>query len=151
MSILVKDIMNEPVRPLMPETSLAEAMSLMRIYDADGLPVTIDKEFIGYVWLKDILALFFSGQELAGEVEAMDMYLLHSQYAPIMRADVKRVITVTGKAVSPSTPVHEAMSMMLKDRVCSLAVTEHSKLVGLLDYDDANKAVMGLASTKVAA
>ena len=123
----------------------------MRIYGVDGLPVTVDKEFVGYVWLKDVLALFFPGLELAGNEPCMDMYCLDDRNAPILRADVKRVLTVTSKAVSPSMSVNEAMSTMMKNRVCSLAVTEDSRLVGLIVYDDTNEAVLEMASTKVAA
>ena len=143
--------MNKAVRSVMPETSLAEAMSLMRIYHADGLPVTVDKLFVGHVWMEDILAFFSNEQEIAGKKVCMDMDCLLTRYAPLMRIDVKRVMAVTNRAVLPTMSINEAMLIMLKDRVCSLAVTERARLVGQVDYEDVNKAILALSSTKVAA
>jgi signal-transduction protein with cAMP-binding, CBS, and nucleotidyltransferase domain len=60
-------------------------------------------------------------------------------------------MVVSNRAVMPSVPIIEAMSIMLKDRVRSLAVTDNGRLVGQIGYDDVNKAILDLTSTKLAA
>ena len=56
---------------------------------------------------------------------------------------VENIMSKAAKSVILETSLAEAMSIMQEYQVCSLA--------GLKSYDDINKAILGLTSTKVAA
>jgi predicted transcriptional regulator len=146
--LLVKDIMKKSPRYVMPETSLAEAMLLMQFYKMDGLPVAINKEFIGFIQLRDVLAMLFPE---SSDQENPDTKQLQIKLAPILRVEVKQIMGDAISSVSPSLSVYEAVSIMLEKHTCSLAVTEGEKLVGSISFDDVNKAILGLNSAKVAA
>ena len=135
----------------MPETSIAEAMSLMRFHQVDSLPVTINKALVGFVQLRDVLAMFFPVKFNCAEDVDSDTSRLQSKYAPIVRVEVKQVMDSSRRSVSPLVTVNKAMSIMLEEHACRLAVTEGGKLVGLISFDDVNKAILGLTGTKVAA
>jgi len=136
----------------MPETSVAEAMSMMRFYQCDGLPVAVDKELVGFVQLRDVLAMFFAEKlDKLKHDSDFDLRRVQNKYAPLIRVSVKRVMDNTKRSVSALTPVNEAMNIMLDEHISSLAVTEGNKLVGMISFDDVNKAILRLTSTKVAA
>ena len=149
--MLVKDIMSKNLRSVMPETSIAEAMSLMRFHQVDCLPVTINKEYVGFVQLSDVLAMFFPEKFNCAEELDIDTSRLQNKYAPIVRVEVKQVMDSSRRTVSPLVTVNEAMSIMLEEDACRLAVTESGKLVGLISFDDINKSILGLIGIKVAA
>lgn len=140
--------MTKNPRYVMPETSLAEAMLLMQFYKMESLPVAINKKFIGFVQLRDLLAMSFPESI---DREDLDMRQLQINLAPILRADVKQVMDEARRSVSPSVSVCEAMSIMQETHTCSLAVTEGEKLVGLISFDDVNNAILDLNSAIVAA
>jgi predicted transcriptional regulator len=135
----------------MPETSLAEAMSLMHFYQVDCLFVTVDKSLVGCVHLKDILALMLSDRYSTGPDMFKDLRRLQNSYAAIIRADIKRIMVDAAKSVQPSMSVVEAMAIMLNENSSSLAVVEGGKLIGQINFDDLNEAVMDLNGLKIAA
>jgi acetoin utilization protein AcuB len=149
--MLVKDIMSKSLRSVMPETSIAEAMTLMRFHQVDGLPVTINKEYAGFVQLSDMLTMFFPEKLNCAEDLDIDASRLQYKYAPIVRVEVKQVMNSSRRSVSPQVTVNEAMSIMLEEDACRLAVTESGKLVGLISFDDINKSILGLIGINVAA
>ena len=151
MPLLVEDLMSRLARSAMPETSLAEVMSLMRLYHVECLPVAFNKRLIGYVRLKDILDMFFSGDACIGTDACEDISSLQNCNTAIIRADIRRVILDKVISVSPTTPVSEAVSIMQIYKISSLAVTEANELVGMVSLDDINKAITGQARTRVAA
>jgi signal-transduction protein with cAMP-binding, CBS, and nucleotidyltransferase domain len=150
--MLVKDVMSKNPRLVMPETSIAEAVSLMQFYHCDGLPVAVDKEFIGFVQLRDVLAML-SAEKLSGMKHdtEYDLKRMQNSFAPLLRATVKQVMGDKKRSVSMQAPVDEAMSIMMNQQISRLAVTEDNKLVGMVSFDDIDKAVLAAAGTKVTA
>ena len=151
MPLLVEDLKSWMAKSAMPETSLAEVMSLMRFYNVECLPVAFNKRLIGYVRLNDILDMFFSGDACNGTDACEDISSLQNSNTAIIRADIRRVILDRVISVSPTTPVSEAMSIMQNYKVSSLAVIEANELVGMVSLDDINKAITGQAHTRAAA
>lgn len=91
--MLIKDIMKKNPRSVIPETSLAEVMSLMRFYHCDGFPVVDDKMFVGFIQLRDVLTLFFvDGQDNTKPDSVFDARCLYDKYAPLVRATIKQFI-----------------------------------------------------------
>ncbi len=136
----------------MPETSIAEVISLMRVYHCDGMPVTVDKQLIGYVQLTSVLAIFVvEGQLSMKQALDLDPKHLQSRLAPLLRATVKQVMDDTKASVSMLMTVNEAMSIMLDQQISHLAVTEDNRVVGTISIDDVSKAIPGITSTKVTA
>lgn len=151
MSARVRNILNRSTRSIMPETSLAEAMSLMHFYQVDCLFVIVDKSLIGCVHLKDILALLLSDRLNADMDMLNDLRRLQNGHAAIIRADIKRIMVDAASSVQPSMSVVEAMAIMLNENASSLAVVEGGRLIGQINFDDLNDAVMDLAGLKIAA
>lgn len=151
MPLLVEDLMSGLTKSVIPETSLAEAMSLMQLHHVECLPVAVNKCLVGYVRLKDILDILFSGDAYIGTEKYEEISNLQSSNAAIIRADIRRVIFDKAISVSPSMPVNKAMSLMQMNQVSSLAVIEANELVGLLSLDDINRAITGVARTRAAA
>ena len=151
MSLLVEDLMSRLTKPVMPETSLAEVISLMQLYHVECLPVAVNKCLVGYVRLRDMLDMFFPGHVSVGTEICEEMSNLHSSNAAIIRADIRRVILDKVISVPPSTPVSKAVSTMQRYQVSSLAVTEADELVGMVSMEDINKMTTGLARTRAAA
>ena len=151
MPLHVEDLMSSLIKPVIPETSLAEAMSLMQLYHVECLPVAVNKRLVGYVRLKDILDILFSGDACVGTDAYGDISNLQSSNAAIIRADIRRVILDRTISVPPSTPLNKAISIMQMYKVSSLAVVEANQLVGMVSLDDINKAITGHARTRVAA
>ncbi len=136
----------------MPETSIAEAMLLMRFYQIDGLPVVINRKLVGFVQLCDLLTIFFPENTHNQKRESgFEMRRLQSRYAPIARATVKRFMKTKIRTATPDMSVNEAMEMMLDEPGRRLAVTESGKLIGMISFDDVNKTIPGITSTRVAA
>jgi len=149
--MLVKDVMSKSRRQVMPDTSIAEAMLMMRFYQCDGLPVTVDKELVGFVHLRDLLAMFFEEKpDNSNDISDFDSGLVKSRYAPLIRVSVKQVMVEAIKSISGLKPVNEAMNLMLDDQISSIAVTDGNKLVGMISFDDVNKAILKLTTSKVA-
>lgn len=150
--MLVKDIMSKRPRAIMPETSIAEAMSLMRFYQIDGLPVVINRKLIGFVQLRELLTIFITDNTPRQKRESgFDMKRLQNKYTPIARAAVKQFMRTDRKTAAPDMSVHEAMEVMLHEHMSRLAVTDGDMLAGMISLDDVNKAILGITSTKVAA
>lgn len=149
--MFVKDVMSASPKSVTPETSIAEAMSMMRFYQCDGLPVVVDMELVGFVQLRDVLAMFFTEDQDRLKVDSeFDLRRLQNMYAPIVRATVKQVMDKS-TAVSVKTTVNQAINIMLNEQTSRLAVTEDNRLVGVISFDDVNKTILGLTSTRVAA
>jgi CBS domain-containing protein len=151
MPLLVEDLMSGLTKSVIPETSLAEVMSLMQLHHVECLPVTVNKCLVGYVRLKDIIDILFSGDACIGTETCEKITNLQSSNAAIIRADIRRFIFDKAISVPPSMPVNKAMSLMQMYQVSGLAVIEANELVGLLILDDINRAITGLVRTRAAA
>jgi CBS domain-containing protein len=151
MPLLVEDIMSRLTRSVIPETSLAEVMSLMQLYHVECLPVAVNRRLVGYVRLKDIHDILFSEEACIGTDACEDTSYLQSSNAAIIRADIRRVISDKTISAPPSTPVNKAISIMQMYQLSSLAVVEANQLVGMVRMEDINKAITGLACARAAA
>lgn len=151
MPLLVEDLMSRYTKSVIPETSFAEVISLMRLYHVECLPVAVNKCIVGYVRLKDILDILFSGDAYLGTKTREKTSNLQSSNAAIIRADIRRVIFDKAISVPPSTPVSEAMSIMQMYQVPGLAVIEANELVGMVSLEDIKKAITGQVRTRAAA
>lgn len=136
----------------MPETSIAELMTLMYFYQCDGYPVAIDGEIVGFVQLRDVLTMLLPREQNHQKAaQDIDINRLQQECGPLMRATVKQVMDGTIKSVSPLMPIGEAMEIMFEHKVDKLVVTEDDKMVGMISFDVVNRVISGLASNKVAA
>ena len=151
--MLVKDVMSRKVRSITPETTIAEVMSMMRFYHCDGLPVAVNNKLVGYIEHKDVIEAFFpdTDSDSSDGSDKFDIERIRNGNGSIARETVQEIMNKSKKSITPLTHINEVISMMLEDNVCHLAVTEGDRLVGTVGFDDINKAILSLASTKVAA
>lgn len=126
--LTVSDLMTKEVFTLKKEDTLAAAKSLMELGRIRHIPI-VDKEnnFVGLVTHRDILAATISklaeiDEETQKEIDAS------IPVCEIMRTDVL--------VVSPSLPLKEAASLLLKHKYGCLPVVVNNKLVGILTEAD---------------
>jgi CBS domain-containing protein len=107
---------------VLPTTSVATALRLMREVELPVLPVMRDGQFAGLVYERDLLRLTPS------EATTLDRYELHAVLAGLTVARAVR----PGDAVSPECPVEEAARRMTEARAPVIPVVSNGLPVGLL-------------------
>lgn len=116
----VKEVMTAGAKACMPETSLAEAASLMWENDCGALPVLdIDHKVVGMITDRDICFGATTRNRVPSEVAVAEV--------------------ITGKvfACGPEDDIHEALKTMRRERVRRLPVVgEDGALQGVLSMND---------------
>ena len=116
----VKDVMTAGAKTCMPETSLAEAASLMWENDCGALPVvSVDDKVVGMVTDRDICFGVTTKNRSPFEIA------------------VAEVITGQVFACDPEEDIHEALKTMRRERVRRLpAVGADGTLRGIVSMND---------------
>ena len=120
--LLVRDLMSQAVISCKRDTPIPQVAHLMRDQDVSALVVVDDKGYIeGLISRTDLVTL-----------------RAHDEYWQGLRAEhvmVKKVICVT-----PETPLHEALAILLARKIHRLVVTDdcdqNSKPLGMLSITD---------------
>ena len=99
----------------------------MRRYDATHLPVIIEGRLAGLLSQRDIQTVSPSPATSLSKWELN--YLID-------KLTVSEAMTVDVITVAPTTPLSEAVRLMIIHRIGALPVIEANRLVGLLTRDD---------------
>jgi acetoin utilization protein AcuB len=125
--MLVKDRMSKPVITITPETSVQEALRIMRENKIRRLPVMAGKKLVGIVTERDLLYASPSPATTLS-IQEMHYFLSKLQVKEIMKAPV---ITVDENA-----PIEEAARLMADNKIGGLPVTKDGELVGIITESD---------------
>jgi acetoin utilization protein AcuB len=110
-----------------PDTRVHEAQAQMRRYDATHLPVIVEGRLVGLLSERDIQTVSPSPATSLSKWELN--YLID-------KLTVSEAMTVDVITVAPTTPLSEAVRLMIIHRIGALPVMEANRLVGLLTRDD---------------
>lgn len=125
--MLVADVMHSDVVTVTPETTMPEAVRMMRERRIRHLPVVDDGRLVGIVSDRD---LKLASPSPATSLESHELLYL------VDRLLVREVMRSVVIAVPPNATVTEAARIMAEEKIGAVAVTEAGRLVGILTETD---------------
>jgi CBS domain-containing protein len=132
----VSDWMSKNVVTIGPDTTLPEAVQLMKQKKIRRLPVMQGGELVGIVTLGDLRE--------AGPSDAVSLSKFELNYL-LAELKVTKFMTRDPLTVSPNTGLTEAAKLMLHHKIGGLPVLEGHKLVGMITESDIFRAYVKLA------
>lgn len=131
--MLVQDIMTTKPVVVQHDTSIAEAVGLLRESNIRHLPVLEDSKLIGMVSDRDLRGVYG-----AGPLDEEGMSNLNSK----VRAPIAQLMSGDVVDIHPEDDVGEAIDLMLQQGVGAIPVTDpfSGNLVGIVSYVDVLKA-----------
>lgn len=138
--MLVKDRMTAKPFIIAPDTSVAEALSLMRQNSVRRLPV-VDKKgtLVGIVSEKDLL---YASPSPATSLSVYEIGYLLS------KLKVEEIMTRKVIWISPSAPLEEAARVMVDNKIGGLPVVEDERLVGIITETDVFKTILEMLGAR---
>ena len=125
--MLVEDVMQAAVITITPNTSLPEAMRLVRHRGIRHLPVVEDDRLVGIVSDRDLK------QAMASPATALESHELRYLLDAVT---VEEIMTRAVVTVGRMFPVEEAARLMVTEKISALPVTERGKLIGIVTETD---------------
>jgi len=157
--MLVKDAMTKDPIVCTTETSLREAVGLMRKHHIGGLPVMEGTELVGMLTESDLISLLETERIsddlwLPSPFEIIEIpireYINWEKTKHALRniGDMKAEKVMTHPAIiaTEDMEIEEAAALMLKEGISRLPVMRNEKLVGILARADIITAVGSLRS-----
>lgn len=138
--MLVRDRMSHPVISVYPDTSMQEALDLMRQEHIRRLPV-IDKRgvLIGIVTENDL--------DKASPSQATTLSIWEIREL-ISKVKVERIMNREVVTIDENTPIEEAARVMADCKISGLPVMSSGKLVGLITETDLFKIFLELLGAR---
>jgi acetoin utilization protein AcuB len=137
--MFVGERMAHPVITVAPETTIHDALHLMRTEHIRRAPVVTHGRLVGIVSMKDLLNASPS-QATTLSVWELNYLLSKLTVEPIM---TKKILTVT-----EDTPIEEAARIMADQRVGGLPVLRGGELVGMITETDLFKIFLELMGAR---
>ncbi len=125
--MLVKDRMSKPVITIAPETSVQEALRIMREKKIRRLPVMEGKKLVGIVTERDLL---YASPSPATTLSVQEMHYWLS------KLQVKEIMKTPVITVNENAPIEEAARLMADNKIGGLPVTKDGELVGIITESD---------------
>jgi len=125
--MLVKDRMSKPVITITPETSVQEALRIMRKNRIRRLPVMEGKKLVGIVTERDLL---YASPSPATTLSVQEMHYWLSKLR------VKEIMKSPVITVDENAPIEEAARLMADNKIGGLPVTKDGELVGIITESD---------------
>lgn len=134
--MLVKERMSHPVITIRPETTMQEALGIMRREHVRRLPV-VDKhgQLVGIVTDADLDKASPSEATTLSVWEIRDL---------ISKVKVERIMAHEVITIDDETPIEEAARIMADSKISGLPVLHEGKLVGLITETDLFKLFLEL-------
>lgn len=134
--MLVRERMSHPVITIRPETSMQEALDIMRREHVRRLPV-VDKrgQLVGIVTDADL--------DRASPSEATTLSVWEIREL-ISKVKVERIMATEVITIDDDTPIEEAARIMADGKISGLPVLHEGKLVGLITETDLFKLFLEL-------
>ena len=152
--MLVKDAMTKDPVVCTAETSLRDAVGLMRKHHIGGLPVMEGTELVGILTESDLISLLESEKIsddlwLPAPFEIIEIpireYINWEKTKHALRnigdMQAKKVMTRKVITTTEKMDIEEAAALMLKERIARLPVMRGKKLVGILARADIINAI----------
>jgi len=133
--MFVKNHMTPNPITIDPQTSIFEALNLLRKHRIRQLPVVEDGKLVGLITERDLLTVSPSPATTLSIYEVN--YLLS-------KMTVREVMIKSPTTVTPDTTIEEAAVIMREHKFGSLLVVEDGKLVGIITESDLFDAMINI-------
>jgi acetoin utilization protein AcuB len=124
--MIVEEVMQTSVTTVTPKTLLPEARRLLRRRGVRHLPVVQDDALVGIVSDRDLK------RATAPETSSATHEVSPLRDASTVDAIMTRAVITVGRMF----PIEEAASLMVKEKVSALPVTEGGRLIGIVTETD---------------
>lgn len=137
--MLVYERMAHPVISIAPETSLTDALNLMKSERVRRLPVVKDGQLVGIVSDKDLLN--------ASPSPATSLSMWELSYL-LSKLTVDKLMTRDVLTVHEDTPIEEAARIMADNKIGGLPVMRDGHVAGMITETDLFKIFLELMSAR---
>lgn len=136
---LVKDWMTSNPVCATAHTTLPEALQMMQERRIRRLPVVEQGRLVGIVTRGDLRG--------AQPSEATSLSIFEIHYL-VGRITLDRLMSKNVLTVTPGTTIGQAASLMLKNKIAGLPVTEDGRVVGILTESDIFRMIVRMWETE---
>lgn len=137
--MFVGERMSRPIITVAPETTVNDALHLMRTEHIRRAPVVSHGKLVGIVSLKDLLN--------AAPSQATTLSVWELNYL-LSKLTVSQTMTTGVATVTEDTPIEEAARIMADQRVGGLPVVRGSEVVGIITETDLFKIFLELMGAR---
>jgi acetoin utilization protein AcuB len=125
--MLVGERMSHPIIPVHPDTSVPEALTLMRRDKIRRAPVIENGKLVGIVTDRDLL------HASASSATTLSVWELNYLLSKLV---VGKVMTTEVLTVTEDTPIEEAARIMAENKIGGLPVMRGNQVVGMITETD---------------
>jgi CBS domain-containing protein len=139
----VQDIMTISVRAAKPGDLIRDVASVMCFNKISGMPVVDEaNRIVGVISEKDILhGMFPKLQDFMENPAPFDFESLERDYKDVVSMKVSDLMSTRVFTVEPEMPVLKAASIMFRNRIRRIPVSDSGRLVGIVSLGDVHKAI----------
>jgi acetoin utilization protein AcuB len=137
--MFVFDWMTRKVFTVTPDSSVSDAVRLMKEKKIKHIPVVKDERLKGMISDRDIREFSPS------KATSLDVYELHYLLATTKVKELMKTGVIT---TTPDTPVEEAAKLMYDNYIGSLPVIESNKLVGIISDRDIFRVLVDITGVR---
>ena len=131
----VRDYMSINPITVNPEDSVGDALRATESHEIRRLPVISSGKIVGLVTNQDLL------KASPSPATSLSIHEINYLYPKIK---IKEVMTKSVVTVSPDTVIEEAAVIMRENKIGTLLVEQHGKLLGLITESDLFKAFIDI-------
>jgi acetoin utilization protein AcuB len=137
--MLVGERMTHPVIPVHPETSVPEALTMMRREKIRRLPVVDHGQLVGIVTDRDLL------HASASPATTLSVWELNYLLSKLTVAKVMSTEVIT---VTENTPIEEAARLMADNKIGGLPVMRDGNVVGMITETDLFRVLLEMTGAR---
>jgi len=138
-AMLVGERMSRPIITVTPETTINDALHLMRTERIRRTPVVSHGKLVGIVSMKDLLN--------ASPSQATTLSVWELNYL-LSKLTIEHIMTRDVVTVTEDTPIEEAARVMVDRRVGGLPVVRGGEVVGIITETDLFKIFLELMGAR---
>jgi CBS domain-containing protein len=149
--MIVRDIMSTAVKVARPDDLIRDVATVMCFNKISGMPVVDSSDqIVGVISEKDILhGMFPTLDDMMENPTVVDYEALEHDYRDVVNMKVSDLMSPRVFTVEPELPVLKAASIMFRNRIRRIPVSQGSKLVGIISVGDVHKAIFQQNITKL--
>ncbi len=139
----VKDVMTTAVKVAKPDDRIRDIATVMCFNKISGMPVVDGGgKIVGVISEKDILhGMFPTLEDMMENPTLVDFEALEAEYRDIVNLRVADLMSHRVFTVEPDMPLLRAASIMFRNRIRRIPVSDSGRLVGIVSVGDVHKAI----------
>jgi CBS domain-containing protein len=139
----VKDVMTTAVKVAKPDDRIRDIATVMCFNKISGMPVVDGAgKIVGVISEKDILhGMFPTLDDMMENPTLVDFEALEGEYQDVVSLRVADLMSHRVFTVEPDMPLLRAASIMFRNRIRRIPVSDGGRLVGIVSVGDVHKAI----------